>query len=80
MSDYGKLYIVESSFFPSGGFFEVTLGYITKDEEIAGPLNTARVIVNVPGVRGDEEAARSLAVEKARMLLKKAARARLLED
>jgi len=80
MSDYGVLYLIDTSYNGERNATEVTFGYIEKEEDIKGRIRTVRVIVNVPGHKDDKDGAVEEGLEKARELLNRSASAAYESD
>lgn len=75
MSDYGSLYLIETSYNPDRDATEVIFGYMEKEKSIKGRVMSIRVIVNVEGCRDMESQAVSKGLKKARQLLARSAKA-----
>ena len=75
MSDYGSLYLIESSYNPDRDATELVFGYIERENDVLGRSRKARVIVNVNGGAGGDEKVVEEGLKKARTLLKAAAKA-----
>ena len=80
MSDYGSLYLIESSYNADRDATELVFGYIAKEKDVEGRYKKARVIVNVNGGREGEETVLEEGLKKARAVLKAAAKAPYNED
>jgi hypothetical protein len=73
MSDYGIIYLIDTSYNADRDAREVTFGYIEKEDEVKGRIMSLRVIVNVPGHRDDVKGAVEAGLAKARALALRAA-------
>lgn len=80
MSDYGVLYLIDTSYNGERDATEVTFGYIEKEEEIKGRIMSIRVIVNVKGHKDDKSGASKEALSIVRDILKRASTAGYEED
>ena len=80
MSDYGVLYLIDTSYNGERDATEVTLGYIEREEDIKGRIRTVRVIVNIPGHKDDKRGAVEEGLGKARELLARSASATFERD
>ena len=80
MSDYGILYMIDTSYNSERDATEVTFGYIEKEEEIKGWIRSIRVIVSVKGHKGDKRGASKEALSVVRDILKRASDAVYEED
>ena len=54
MSDYGSLYLIETSYNSERDATEVVFGYLEQDKTIVGRISSVRVIVNIPGCGENE--------------------------
>jgi hypothetical protein len=77
MSEFGSLYIIDTEYNSGRDAYEVTLGYMEKDEDVKGRFKSIRVIVNIPNRKDDEKTVVDIAVQKARDLLERASKASL---
>jgi hypothetical protein len=75
MSEFGSLYIIDTEYNSGRDAYEVTLGYMEKDEDVKGRFKSIRVIVNIPNRKNDEKTVVDIAVQKARDLLERASKA-----
>ena len=75
MSDYGSLYLIETSYNSVRDATEVIFGYMEKEKTIIGRILSVRVIVNIPGCRDNESRAVERGLKKARRILKSASQA-----
>jgi hypothetical protein len=75
MSEFGSTYIIDTEYNSGRGAYEVTLGYMEKDEDVKGRFKSIRVIVNVPNLKDDEKTVIDIALKKARELLERASKA-----
>lgn len=73
MSDYGTIYIIDTSYNADRDAREVTFGYIEKEEDVKGRIMSLRIIVNVPGHKDDVKGALDAGLAKARALASRAA-------
>lgn len=80
MSDYGFLYIIDTSYHTERQVYEVSIGYMVKDEEINGRFTTINILVNVPNHKSDKNKIKELALNKARKALEAASQARAEEE
>ena len=55
MSDYGSLYLIETSYNFDRDATEVIFGYLKQDRTIVGRISSIRVIVNIPGCGENED-------------------------
>lgn len=74
MSEFGSLYIIDTQYNSGRDAYEVTVGYMEKDEDVKGRFKSIRVIVNVPDRKGDEKTVIDIALNKARELLERASK------
>ncbi len=75
MSEFGSLYIIDAKYNASRDAYEVTIGYMEKDEDVKGRFKSIRVIVNIPNHKDDEKTVIDIALNKARQLLETASKA-----
>jgi len=75
MSDYGSLYLIETSYNFDRDATEVIFGYLEQDRTIVGRISSIRVIVNIPGCGENESEAVERGLKKARELLVSASKA-----
>lgn len=75
MSEFGSLYIIDTEYNSGRDAYEVTLGYMEKDEDVKGRFKSIRVIVNIPDRKDDEKTVIDIALNKARELLERASKA-----
>lgn len=75
MSEFGSLYIIDTQYNSGRDAYEVTVGYMEKDEDVKGRFKSIRVIVNVPDRRNDEKTVIDIALNKARESLERASKA-----
>ena len=75
MSDYGSLYLIESSYNFERDATEIIFGYMEKEKKIIGRVMSIRVIVNIPGCRDNEKKAIEKGLIKARKLLESSSQA-----
>ncbi len=80
MSDYGSLYIVDTSYHAERHVYEVTIGYMAKDEEVNGRFTTINILVNVTNHKNDKSKIKELALNKARKALGLASQAPVEEE
>ncbi len=80
MSDYGCIYLIETTYNSERDAREVIFGYMEKEKSIAGRTMSVRVIVNVSGGRDNEKEAIQKGLTKARKLLDSSAKAPYEED
>ncbi|NIP37601.1 MAG: hypothetical protein GWO07_00885 [Candidatus Dadabacteria bacterium] len=71
------LYFLDTVYNSTRDAWEIGIAYMVKDEEVKGRYKSIKVTVNVPGFRKEEQKARDIAVDKARLFLKEAADAPL---
>jgi hypothetical protein len=75
MSDESSLYIINTNYNAGRQAYEVTIGYMVKDEEVKGRYMTVTVVVNVANHKGEEATVKEIAIDKARKILEEAAKA-----
>ena len=75
MSEFGSLYIIDTDYNSGRNAYEVTLGYMEKDEDVKGRFKSIRVIVNIQNLKNDEKTVIDIALKKARELLERASKA-----
>ncbi len=75
MSDYGSLYLIETSYNSVRDAREVIFGYMDKEKTIKGRISSVREIVNIPGCRDNESKAVERGLKKARRILEAASQA-----
>ena len=75
MSEFGSLYIIDTEYNAGRDAYEVTIGYMEKDEDVKGRFKSIRVIVNISNHRDDEKTVIDIALNKARRLLEAASKA-----
>jgi hypothetical protein len=75
MSEFGSLYIIDSNYNSARNAYEVTIGYMERDEDVKGRFKSIRVIVNIPNHKDDEKTVIDIALKKARELLETASKA-----
>lgn len=75
MSDYDSLYVISSTYNSTRQAYEVSIGYMAKDEEVKGRITSVTIVVNVPNHKGDESKVREAALTKARRILETASKA-----
>lgn len=80
MSDYGSLYLIDTTYNSERDATEVVFGYIEKEKEIQGRNMKIRVIVNVSGGKDDMASVIEEGLKKAKSVLKKASKATFEED
>jgi hypothetical protein len=80
MSDYGFLYIIDTSYHTDRQAYEVTIGYMAKDEEVSGRFITINVLVNIPNHKNEKNTVKELAFNKARKVLEMASQADAEEE
>ncbi|MEQ9618821.1 MAG: hypothetical protein RIG61_06575 [Deltaproteobacteria bacterium] len=80
MSDYGVLYLIDTTYNGERDATEATLGYIEKEEKIKGRIRSIRVIVSVSGHKDDRRGASKEALSVVRDMLKRASTAGYEED
>ena len=57
MSDYGSIYLIETTYNSERDATEVIFGYMEKEKSLAGRSMSVRLIVNVPGCKDNEKKA-----------------------
>jgi uncharacterized OsmC-like protein len=75
MSEFGSLYIIDTEYNSGRDAYEVTLGYMEKDEDVKGRFKSIRVIVNITNHKDDEKTVIDIALKKACDLLEMASKA-----
>ena len=80
MSDYGSIYLIDTTYNPDRDATEVVFGYLEKEIELAGRIIKVRVIVNVPGGKEDNARVIEEGLKKAKSVLKSASQAPYEED
>lgn len=80
MSEYGSLYIIDTDYNASRDAYEVTIGYMERDEEVHGRFKSIKVTVNVSNHKGEENTVIDIALKKARELLDSASKASLEKE
>jgi hypothetical protein len=80
MSDYGSLYLIDTTYNFERDATEVIFGYMEKEEQLVGRVMSVRVIVNVPGCADNESKAVKEGLKKARKLLESSAKATYEEE
>ena len=80
MSDYGSLYLIESTYNPERGATELVFGYIAKEKDVEGRNMKIRAIVNVKGGGEGVESVLEEGLKKARAVLKSASKASYEKD
>lgn len=80
MSDHDSLYIISTSYNTGRQAYEVSVGYMTKDEEVKGRYMSITVVVNVPNHKGEESKVKEIAIDKARRILEQASKAPVGEE
>lgn len=77
MSEFGSLYIIDTEYNSSRDAYEVTIGYMERDDDVRGRFKSIRVIVNIANRKDDEKTVIDIAIKKARELLEAASKASL---
>ncbi len=80
MSDYGSIYLIETTYNSERDATEVIFGYMEKEKTLLGRVKSIRVIVNIPGCRDNEKKAIERGLIQARKLLESSAKAPYDED
>ena len=80
MSDYGSIYLIETTYNSERDATEVIFGYMEKERSLVGRSMSVRLIVNVPGCKDNEKKAINKGLAKARKLLESCAKAPYEED
>jgi len=80
MSDYGSLYLIDTTYNFERDATEVIFGYMEKEKQLVGRVMSVRVIVNVPGCADNESKAVIEGLKKARKLLESSAKATYEEE
>lgn len=75
MSEFGSLYVIDTDYNSGRDAYEVTLGYMEKDEDAKGRFKSIRVIVNIANHKDDKKTVIDIALKKARELLEIASNA-----
>jgi hypothetical protein len=75
MSEFGSLYIIDAEYNSGRDAYDVTIGYMEKDEDVKGRFKSIRVIVNIPNHKDDKKTVLDIALKKARELLERASKA-----
>jgi hypothetical protein len=80
MSDYGSLYVIHSIYNSPRQAYEVSIGYMARDEEVKGRITSVTIVVNIPNHKGSETEVREAALMKARRILETASKAPMEEE
>jgi hypothetical protein len=80
MSDYGSLYLIDTTYNSDSDVTEVIFGYLEREKEVEGRIRKVRVIVNVPGGRVDKAPIIEKGLITAKSVLKSASKAPYEED
>lgn len=80
MSDYGSLYLIESTYNVDRDATELAFGYIAKEKDVEGRSMKLRVIVNIKGGRKGHETVLDEGIKKARSVLRSASKSSYKED
>ena len=80
MSDYGSIYLIESTYNSERDATELVFGYLERDKDVEGRIMKVRVTVNVPGGKGDKAALIEKGLKKTKPLLISASKAEYEED
>lgn len=75
MSEDNSLYVIGTNYNSGRQAYEVSIGYMVKDEEVKGRYMTVTVVVNVPNHKGEEHKVKEIAIDKARKILEQASKA-----
>ena len=75
MSEDNSLYIIGTNYSSGRQAYEVSIGYMVKDEEVKGRNVSITVVVNVPNHKGEEDKVKEIAINKARKILEDASKA-----
>ncbi len=80
MSDYGSLYLIDTTYNSDSDVTEGIFGYLEREKEVEGRIIKVRVIVNVPGGREDKAPVIEKGLITAKSVLKSASKAPYEED
>ena len=80
MSDYGSIYLIESTYNSDRDATELVFGYLERDKDVEGRIMKVRVTVNVPGGKGDSASLIEEGFKKTKSLLLSASKAKYEED
>lgn len=80
MSDYGSLYLIETTYNSERDATEVIFGYMEKEKTLVGRVMSIRAIVNIPGCQDDKKKAIEKGLVQARGLLERSSKAPYEED
>ena len=75
MSEDNSLYIIGTNYNSGRQAYEVSIGYMVKDEEVKGRLTTVTISVNVPNHKEEKSKIMEIAVDKVRKILEQASKA-----
>jgi hypothetical protein len=75
MSEDSSLYIIGTNYNSGRQAYEVSIGYMVKDEEVKGRNVSIMIVVNVPNHNNEKSKIIEIAIDKARKILDQASRA-----
>lgn len=75
MSEDSSLYIISTNYNSGRQAYEVSIGYMAKDEEVKGRNVSITVVVNVPNHKDEKSKIMEIAIDKARKILEQASKA-----
>ena len=75
MSEDSSLYIISTNYNSGRQAYEVSIGYMVKDEEVKGRNMSITVVVNVPNHKDEKGKIMEIAIDKARRILEQASKA-----
>jgi hypothetical protein len=75
MSEDSALYIIGTNYNSGRQAYEVSIGYMVKDEEVKGRNVSIMIVVNVPNHNNEKSKIIEIAIDKARKILDQASKA-----
>lgn len=75
MSEDSSLYIISTNYNAGRQAYEVSIGYMVKDEEVKGRNVSITVVVNVSNHKDEKSKIMEIAIDKARKILEQASKA-----
>jgi len=75
MSEDSSLYIIGTNYNSGRQAYEVSIGYMVKDEEVKGRNVSIMIVVNVPNHNNEKSKIIEIAIDKARKILDQASKA-----
>ena len=75
MSEDSSLYIISTNYNSGRQAYEVSIGYMVKDEEVKGRNVSIMIVVNVPNHNNEKSKIIEIAIDKARKILDQASKA-----